>query len=64
MYLISCGRPAVRSLQDPSEVSASLRLPRTSLLSLGDGYSEEWVEEGRGGRRVCSHVSHEELFLS
>lgn len=41
MYLISCGRPAVRSLQDLSEVSASLLLPRTSLLSLVDGYSEE-----------------------
>lgn len=37
MCLISCGRPAVRSLRDPSEVSAALRLPRASLFSPGDG---------------------------
>lgn len=30
-------RPAVTSLQDPSEVSASLWLPRASLLSTGEG---------------------------
>lgn len=56
MCLISCGQPAVRSLQDPSEVSASLRLPRASLLSLGDGYPQEWAEEGREDR--CEHVLH------
>lgn len=56
MCLISCGQPAVRSLQDPSEVSASLRLPRASLLSPGDGYPQEWAEEGREDR--CEHVLH------
>lgn len=56
MCLISCGQPAVRSLQDPSEVSASLCLPRASLLSPGDGYPQEWVEEGRQDR--CEHVLH------
>ncbi len=47
MCLISCERPAVRSLQDPSEVSASLRLPRASMLSPGDKHPQEWAKEGR-----------------
>lgn len=54
MRLISCGRPAVRSLQDPSEVSASLCLPRASLLPLGDGCPQERPEEG--GEDRCEHV--------
>lgn len=56
MCLISCGQPAVRSLQDPSEVSASLCLPRALLLPLGDGYPQAWVEEGR--QHCCEHVLH------
>lgn len=61
MCLISCGRPAVRSLHDPSEVSASLRLPRAPLLSPGDRYQEEWAEEGRADR--CERVT-EQVFMS
>ena len=60
MCLISCGRPAVTSLQDPSEVSASLCLPRAALLSPGDRYPQEWAEDGREER--CEHVLHNHLY--
>lgn len=53
MCLISCGRPAAPSLQDPSEVSASLRLPRLPRQATA-ALPGWWMSTGvGGGRNMC-----------
>lgn len=47
----------MKRLRDPSEVSA---VPGASLLSLGDGYPQDWAEEGREDR--CEHVLHKKAM--